>query len=66
MLGLVILLYVYIVLWDSPTVFTTALHNCTLATASLASVLSTNHRRPSIYLVHSDWSVRHPLDPLSA
>ena len=42
--------------------YTTALYNCTLASASLASVLSTNHRRASIYLLRSDWSIRCPLD----
>jgi hypothetical protein len=51
----------FFTLWDSTTVYTTALYNCTLASASLASVLSTNHRRASIYLLLSDcpaeWSV---------
>ena len=45
----------------SGTVYTTALYNCTLASASLASVLSTNHRRAWIYLLRSDWSIRHCL-----
>ena len=45
----------------SGTVYTTAMYNCTLARASLASVLSTNHRRASIYLLCSDWFCRsHP------
>jgi hypothetical protein len=35
-------------------VYTTALYNCTLASASLSSVLSTNNRRASIYLLCSD------------
>jgi hypothetical protein len=48
-------------LWASTTVYTTALYNCTHASASLASVLSTNHRRASIYLLCSDWSIRHHL-----
>jgi hypothetical protein len=34
----------------SGTVYKTALYNCTLASAILAFVLSTNHRRASIYL----------------
>ena len=41
-------------LWASTTVYTTALYNCTRTSASLASVLSTNHRRASIYLLRSD------------
>ena len=45
---------------NSWTVYTTSLYNCTLASASLASVLSTNHRRASIYLLRSDWSIRRP------
>ena len=44
------------------TLYTAALYNCTLASASLASVLSTNHRRASIYLLHSDWSPRRRLE----
>ena len=47
----------------SGTVHTTALYNCTLASASLAYVLSTNHRRASIYMLCSDWSVRHHHQP---
>ena len=43
----------------SGTVYTTALYKCTLASASLASILSTNHRRAWIYLLCSDWSIRH-------
>ena len=39
----------------SGTLYTTALYNCTLASASQASVLLTNHRRASIYLLRSDW-----------
>jgi hypothetical protein len=39
----------------SGTVYTTALYKCTLTSASMVSVLSTNHRRASIYLLHSDW-----------
>ena len=40
-------------------------YNCTLPGASLAFVLSTNHRRASIYMLHSDWSIsHHPLDPI--
>ena len=47
----------------SETVYTTVLYNCTLASASLPSVLSTNHRRSSIYLLRSDWPIsHHPLD----
>ena len=42
----------------SGTVYTTAQYNCTLASASLASVLSTNQRRALIYLLRSDWSIR--------
>ena len=37
--------------------------DCTLASASLFFVLSTNHRRASIYLLHSDWSIRRPRPP---
>ena len=37
---------------------TVLLYNCTLASASLAYFLSTNHRRASIYLLRSDWSIR--------
>ena len=50
-LGTVVLLYIYTVV---QSLFT--LYNCTLASTSLASVLSTNHRRASIYLPRSDWS----------
>ena len=69
-LGSVVLLYIYIYLSPvsvhSGTAYTTALYNCTLASASLASVLSTNHRRALIYLLHSDWSIRHrPTHPLN-
>ena len=45
----------------SETVYTTVLYNCTLARASLPSVLSTNHRRSPFYLLRSDWSISHPL-----
>ena len=42
-------------------------HNCTVElytpVCQLASVLSTNHRRASIYLLCSDWSISHPLEP---
>ena len=55
-LGTVVLLYIYTVV---QSLFT--LYNCTLASTSLASVLSTNHRRASIYLPRSDWSIRHRL-----
>ena len=41
----------------SGTVYKTAVYNCTLISASLVSVLSTNHRRASIYLLHSDWFI---------
>ena len=57
-LGTVVLLYIYTVV---QSLFT--LYNCTLASTSLASVLSTNHRRALIYLLCSDWSIRCPLEP---
>ena len=34
-------------------------YNCTLPSASLACVLSINHRRVMIYLLGSDWSISH-------
>ena len=46
----------------SESLYTAALYNCTLVSASLASVLSTNHRRTLIYLLHFDWSPRRRLD----
>jgi hypothetical protein len=61
-----ILLSILCTLWDITTVYTTALYNCTLTSASLASVLTTNHRRASIYLLRSDWSIRCPLERAGA
>jgi hypothetical protein len=60
LLGSVVLLYFNPVSVRSRTVYTTALYNCELASDSLASVLSTNHRRASIYLLCSDWSIKCP------
>ena len=56
-LGSVVLLYIHTLVQSlfSGNVYTTALYNCTLASASLGPVLSTNHRRASIYLLHCDW-----------
>jgi hypothetical protein len=56
-LGSVILLYIHTLVQSlfSGNVYTTALYNCTLASASLGPVSSTNHRRASIYLLHCDW-----------
>jgi hypothetical protein len=51
-LGSVVLLYIHTLV---QSVYTTALYNCTLAGANLGPVLSTNHRRASIYLLHCDW-----------
>ena len=43
----------------SRTVYTSALCKCTLASTSLPSVLSANHRRALIYLLCSDWFIKH-------
>ena len=59
-LGSVVLLYILTLV---QSVYTTALYNCTLASASLASILSTNHGRALIYLLQSDWSIRHRPHP---
>ena len=45
----------------SRTVYTSALCKCTLASTSLPSVLSANHRRALIYLLCSDWIIKHPM-----
>ena len=43
----------------SRTVHTSALCKCTLDSTSLPSVLSANHRRALIYLLCSDWFIKH-------
>ena len=60
--GSVALLYIHTLVQSMLTMviaYTTALYNSTLHSASLANVLLTNHRRASVYLLGSDWSIRH-------